>query len=271
MKLFNTIAIEISSLCNRKCKFCPNCYFKRPDEYMSFNTIKHILNNLKSLHYSGRIEFYIYNEPMRDKRLYEILQLFREELPKAILMIATNGDYINSIKDIKHLFLSGLNQLQINVYSNIDRFNFLKKYVDYYKEINQEKSIYLKCSPKNKICKVINKTNIDKFKGFHALTNRSGLIAPFINPTDKSLKRMCVKPFRMLNINWKGNAIICCNDYFGKVSSGNVMNFTLEELWNKDLFNKYRKYLLNKDRTLFLCDKCDTPTGAYSHNVPKID
>src|SRR5436190_796764 len=114
IKLFTTIAIEIASKCNRTCHFCPNAYFKREDVFMPMETLEKILNNLAALKYKGRVEFYIYNEPTRDKRLPEIIKMFRSKLSRSSFMVNTNGDYFKSANDIKLLFDCGLNQMQIN-------------------------------------------------------------------------------------------------------------------------------------------------------------
>jgi radical SAM protein with 4Fe4S-binding SPASM domain len=78
---------------------------------------------------------------------------------------------------------------------------------------------------------------------------------------------MCVKPFRMLNINWRGDALVCCQDYHGEVTVGNVRQATLTELWEGPVMTEYRRHLYRKDRSLPLCRYCDCHAGAYPHMV----
>jgi hypothetical protein len=85
------------------------------------------------------------------------------------------------------------------------------------------------------------------------------------------LERMCVKPFRLLNINWRGEALLCCQDYHAEVSYGGLADSTLTELWNHPVMNLYRTRLLVKDRSLPLCRVCDCHAGAYPGNVPRPD
>ena len=116
IRLFSNIAVEISSQCNRSCKFCPNSIFERPDEYMPMEMIERIVAELKSLKYNGRYEHYIYNEPTRDARLLEVITYVKKELPRATQMINTNGDYFKSADDIWALFEAGINQMQKTVF-----------------------------------------------------------------------------------------------------------------------------------------------------------
>lgn len=286
--LFNTIAIEIASKCNRTCHFCPNSYHKREDVFMEDDTVFAIIKQLKELKYKGRIEWYIYNEPTRDDRLIFFITHARLMLPSCCQMINTNGDYFKSAADIDALFAAGLNQMQINIYSSSDnsddlkvfengvrlattRKDLLQSWVDSLEYIDQTKSLYLNCGPKKKLAKVIAKYGIsDKFghqkeqlAGFHSLVNRAGNIGDFLQA--QTLEKPCTKIFRFLNINYSGDAIICCNDYYGETNLGNVHTHTLLQIWNSYEFNLYRLKLQNKKRDCFLCQKCDYNGGYYPH------
>ena len=128
VRLFNGVAIEIASKCNRTCYFCPNGYNEREDTFMSEQTVSRLLEELSRLKYKGRIEWYIYNEPTRDPRLKSFIQQARMQVPSACQMINTNGDYFKSPFDIAALFEAGLNQMQINIYSARDSEEDTKKF-----------------------------------------------------------------------------------------------------------------------------------------------
>lgn len=270
MKLFNTLCLEINARCNRKCKFCPVAYNTRPDELMENDLICKALHELSRLKYKGRIEFYIYNEPMKNREhLEEILRYTREEMPKACLMIATNGDYIKSAMDVARLFDCGLNQLLINCYSPGLYERRLPWIEALPPTISRTKSVYAVLPATTKTVQMLDKSSPEVFgTGIFRLVNRAGNIAPYMEATAEPLERMCVKPFRLLNINWKGEALVCCQDYHGDVSYGNLATSTLVQLWEHPVMNAYRKALLTKDRSLPLCRGCDCHAGAYPHNVP---
>ena len=296
IRLFSNIAVEISSQCNRSCKFCPNSIFERPDEYMPMEMIERIVAELKSLKYNGRYEHYIYNEPTRDARLLEVITYVKKELPRATQMINTNGDYFKSADDIWALFEAGINQMQINIYSSGDgspsekifnngvrlaqkREAKMQNWVDSLTEkygLSQELSLYQNIGPSKKVCKVVNKYGVlntftDKdAEGPNVWTNRSGLVPQFKEGLQEPISKHCTKPFRFLNINWRGEAFLCCNDFNAETSVGNVNEKTLVELWNSFELNVYRLKLQNKKRDCFLCNKCDFNGGYYPHMIDNV-
>jgi len=74
----------------------------------------------------------------------------------------------------------------------------------------------------------------------------------------------------MLNINWTGQGILCCNDYHGAVDLGNVRDQSLVEIWNSPAMHQYRLHLQNKNRHLPLCDKCDFGGGMFPHMIHPV-
>jgi MoaA/NifB/PqqE/SkfB family radical SAM enzyme len=273
-RLFSTISIETGARCNRKCWFCPNATNKRPDEFMSISMIHSIAQNLSGIDYSDRIEFYIYNEPLLDSRILSIIETFRRTCPKACLMLASNGDLISTSAQISELFEAGLNQLQINIYSGMSRFRKMEQLIkqvdcapgDVYKKISPKARVY---SLEKKFTKLI--TPDSNKCGKFELSNRSGNV-PALGKLEEPLSKSCVRPFRYMQINWKGDVILCCNDYHGEVVCGNVKEQRIEDIWfHSEILQKYRKSLLRKERHgLKLCHPCSFKGGAYPHFLPKF-
>lgn len=273
MKLFNTVALEISARCNRRCKFCPVAYNTRPDERMDLVLFMRALKQLQDLRYRGRIELYIYNEPLRDwVWALNCIEIARAWVPGATLMIATNGDYIKTTSRIVELFNAGLNQLLINCYSPglYERRERLLQALPTNVRVADE--MYRASGPRSRLVWMLDKSQPDAFgTGVFGLINRAGNIPDFKPPVVQPLTRMCVKPFRMLNINWCGHALVCCNDYHGEMAYGNLRESTLVELWNNPVMQTYRARLWNKVRGQPLCDVCDCHSGAYPGNVDHSD
>ena len=269
-RLFTTLCLEISSMCNRKCQFCPVAYNHRPDEQMDEILLDKALRELSVLNYRGRIEFYIYNEPCRDMPwLLHCLKVARAAVPRACLMIATNGDYLRGPENIMKLYDSGLNQLLIDCYSP----GLYEKRLSWLKALPKSVSnggIYSYASPKTHTVLMLDRSDPATFgKGIYGLQNRSGQIQPFRPALAEPVKRLCTKPFRLLNVNWRGDALICCNDYLAAHSFGNLRNATLAELWSHPVINEYRRRLYNKERTAPLCRTCDCMAGVYTWQVEK--
>lgn len=275
MKLFNTISIETGARCTRKCWFCPVGHNHRPHEFMKTSVIRSILITLRELEYSGRVELYIYNEPLLDKRLVSIVQMVREYLPKSCIMIASNTDLLHSPEQIDELYSAGLNQLQLNIYSNMTRYREVQHMVDNLKTPAVEGNIYENSGSRKKLYRIERKFDkaitpespkIGKFE----LNNRSGNV-PDLPSITEPLKATCVRPFRYMQVNWKGDVILCCNDYHGEVVVGNVEDKTVDDIWfNSPDLTLYRTELLAKNRSnLKLCSPCSFKGGAYTHFLPK--
>lgn len=304
--LFTLISVETGAKCNRTCTFCPVSEAPRDDEWMPMEMIDKILDDLVALDYRKRVALYSYNEPMRDERLMDILKKFRTRLPRTCIAINTNGDYIKDEDDIAKYFHAGLNQMQINVYSSADgsgnaeriakgsekaqkRYEHLKSLVDSIKWLDQNESIYQYIGPNKFACQVVPKwgfqptsdhdnhmpAHLHNISKRHHIANRAGNIPGFMPALDRSYDKMCIRPFRALTINWRGDAFLCCNAYSrsdapSQASFGNVMDKTVEELWNDERFHMYRVKLRAKNRDIFLCDKCDYDGGFYQHNVQHV-
>jgi MoaA/NifB/PqqE/SkfB family radical SAM enzyme len=279
--LFNTLFIETGAMCNRHCVFCPNHNNVRPDEFMDFEVIKSLVDQLAALRYKGRVSPFIYNEPMRDPRIHEFAMLVERKLPSAWFMISTNGDYFKYRTDIMSLLAAGCRSLQINIYSEWDNNperraagiaraeERLAQMVEMSAELGDGPHVYRK-PRKGKIHLSVERkfgTTADdpRLGGTFELQNRSGNIDWLQPAITEPLEKGCTRPWRTLNINWRGDAILCCNDYHGVVPLGNVHSQSLENIWNGEGFNKYRLFLQNRRRDIALCSNCDFGGGAYQH------
>ena len=274
MRLFNTVSIETSARCDRTCWFCPNATNKRPDEFMSGELLEKLICELGAMDYAGRVELYSYNEPLKDARLGEIIRDLRATVPKCCIMIATNGDYVKNAQRFQELFDAGLNQLQINVYSNMNRFRKLQKFIE--STTAEVGNIYSKQSPKKQFYSIEQKfdrliTPESPKVGRFELSNRSGNV-PGLQVPLEPLQRLCTRPFRFMQVNWKGEVVLCCNDYHGVVICGDANIKTLRNIWEKSrVLQIYRTKLLQKDRGgLPLCAPCSFKGGSYPHMVTKF-
>ena len=271
MRLFNTISLEIGSLCNRKCWFCPNAYNKRPNEFMPLELLKKVADELAAIKYKGRIALYMFNEPLLDSRLTGIINLFRTRVPRSCIMIATNGDLVKDKQQFIDLFDAGLNQLQVNVYSNVPRFRELQEMMQQIPRISNG-SLYNYISPKNRMYSLEEKydkkiTPSTPKIGRFELTNRCGTI-PGMPIVMTEVSKVCPRPFRFMQVNWKGEAVLCCNDYNAKVICGDIKQQSVVDIWeNSVILREYRTALLTTGRRdLELCRLCAFK-GSYSHMV----
>ncbi|MCL5125259.1 MAG: SPASM domain-containing protein [Deltaproteobacteria bacterium] len=272
--------VQTISWCNRSCDFCPSQKFQRKPHLMPLDTYRRILDELAALNFCGRFSPFLQCEPLLDKRLPELVSMARETLPKAKLLIQSNGDMLTAQKGIA-LFEAGLHKLVINCYDN--KQNRLKhldliateittknpnvRYVmgNFFKMIRPERSN----SIKQEIV-IEDKTHWTK----DGQENWAGNV-PGIHLQRKSMKAWCFRPFNQLYVHHNGNVVLCCCDWKGDVVFGNVLDKSLVEIFSGPLATTYRKNLNEKNRQMKLCDVCDFPgkpplLARISHRMIKF-
>ncbi len=73
----------------------------------------------------------------------------------------------------------------------------------------------------------------------------------------------CLRPSRDMVINWKGDVLLCCQDFYGEYVMGNVHDNSLLEIWNNQRFIEYRRKLSAGNRKMIpICKYCDYPYEA---------
>jgi MoaA/NifB/PqqE/SkfB family radical SAM enzyme len=290
--LFKSMGLEISAQCNRTCVFCPNHDFTRPDQQMPMPMIKKVLHELHDLNYAGRWHPYMYNEPLRDDRLFDILKMYRKGLPRAIIGISTNCDYLTP-EILAELIDVGVNSLTLNIYSARDgsenpekvakgveiakkRAKLVQSWLDTHKNVSQRGSLYTGGSNKKVIGKVLHKYGVQKdstnFGGSFKLANRSGNVAWLAKKGEDEEQTShysgsCVRPFRIMEVRWTGDVVLCCHDYNGIRSYGNIKDEKVEDIWNSMALHKKREELQQGIRKGKLCDYNG---GAYKHMIHPV-
>ena len=246
--MFNNINIETTTLCNRRCSYCPNSVFdrslKQNEKLMPEDLFKKILNDLRSLRFTGRISPHFYGEPLLDKRLAGLMSMAHATLPKAKLEIYTNGDLLD-ITLMENLYEAGVRNYVVALHGdknenelNEERFGRLRK--------------QMKTNGKAVVIDLINLHN-DSF-----LSNRGGLV----NVKKVAKKVFCQYASNALVISTNGDVLLCCNDYLGQVSFGNVAKEALSEIWSKPGFKKIRKEISKGIFKADICKKCSAKVGS---------
>ncbi len=246
-KLFTTVEIETINRCNETCTFCPvnrnsdTRPFQRMDEYL-FNSI---IEQLRILKYSGMLGLYSNNEPLLDKRIIDFCRIARRALPEAILYLYTNGALLTIDK---------LNQLM----KFLDRL-YIDNYNDDLKLIEPVREIYEYCI-KNNVFK--EKIRIFLRKKNELLSTRAGQAKN--RSKIKPMKSPCILPFGQLVIRPSGKVSLCSYDALGHTTMGDLTKDSILEVWNNELYKKYREKILDDRKNIDICSKCDTLTTLES-------
>ena len=101
------------------------------------------------------------------------------------------------------------------------------------------------------------------------LTNRVGTIEIGNQPEVKDYQNQkCYYTAYQTPIDWNGDVFLCPQDWQRRQSMGNIMQQDFFEIWNGPVLSKYRRSLLNGDRTKSPCNKCNADGKIYGtkHN-----
>lgn len=257
-----SIQIELTTGCNLQCSFCGiNGFQEKPNKGLKFMTVEnaeHIAESIAFTGWNSRLEFAMHGEPTMNPNWIEIIGIFHKHLPKNQIMLTGNGGGIVKSREIHKsvlgFFQAGGTILALDEYERVNFINKIKAGIDEFDLDEQGISVYQYPEEKagnphqrskKKYVSFISPINLND-KGTHAmLNNHCGSGGDIDNSQSNAL---CAKPFRELSINSDGSVNLCCNDFIGEYTCGNVLDTDIETLWNNKYFHSARKFLMDRQR-----------------------
>lgn len=237
-EFFSIVEIEINTECNRKCPYCPNSVYDRGDKknkkFMKKELFESIIDQLSKINFNGKLHPHLYGEPLLDFRLIELLTYAQKKLPLAKIEIFSNGDFL-TLELYKILEGLKIDRIKITNHSNKTQKN-IEEIINYRNANN--------CS-----------ITFD-YISLNTFYNRGGLT----EPAHKKKITYCLLPTRYLTIDYDGNVILCCNDYFSSVKFGNLNKQSLTEICNDRYYAKTRKDIRKGVFKHGICKNCETYT-----------
>jgi len=233
-----------------------------------------VINQLQAINYAGRVSPYLMNESLLDKRLPDLIAYTRAHCPESWIAINTNGDALSE-KLLDRLFDAGLNSLDVNAYDSPAQH---AEHVDLATHFTSRRGdIMLRTGYSNpffqgenipRSTKLLNCRDMSFWEprflaklGTPDLQNRSGNI-PGARQVTEPLPLGCERPFQQMYVNYRGEAVLCCNDWRFEVIMGNTAQAPLAEIWMSDKYQMYRRNLQQKNRAMPLCNTCDYMSAA---------
>lgn len=272
------VHIETRTRCSGRCSFCLASVLTDPrdDEYMSMNLFSKIIKDLKEINFNNRLSLYNNNEPLLDKRIFEMIEICRKELPNCFIEIKTNARSL-TFEKLLQLFNSGLDYLYINDYVDESSFKskvFSKRVQSLIKQIKDTRRF----KGKNEDGSFERISVSLRFEG-EVLNSRAGT-APnrkevFSNKNEwQSKKLLCFRPFEMITINPKGQIALCSEDLLFSEIMGDLNNKSLRDIWMSEEYFNVREHLLRGNRNCkSTCNKCDyrgfTMESFVDHGIIK--
>jgi radical SAM protein with 4Fe4S-binding SPASM domain len=238
--MFTSVAIETTSECNRRCTFCPNYddnkRSQRPQREMDDELYLKILTDLQDIGYCDVVSLQHYGEPLLDTKLEQRVSLARRMLPNAYLQTKSNGDKLNSAR-YKSLREAGINEIFVTNYNPDNKLNHNLRDLAEYMLWHPEESEHFSIRPTPRF-----------------LFNRAG--SAQVTDEQKIQLSRCIQESHTININVKGDVVLCSNDYFGNDPFGNVFLQHIMDIWDSSTYKQHRKNIRRGDFESPLCQEC---------------
>lgn len=229
--LFKTVEVETISTCNRKCAYCPNHSHQRPAGLMEQAVFYKLIGELADIGFSGILSPHFYGEPLLDNRLEKFIADARARLPKVYIELFTNGDFLTRER-FGELVEAGVDIFRVTHHDGEQPEHIRALLADLEGKAD-----------KSRLC-------LNSFKDGEPLYNRGGLV------TVDNQASMIFCNLQTVTINYEGNVVLCCQDYFSRHTFGNIKTETVVDIWNKREFKVLRDRIKCGDWPLEICEKC---------------
>ncbi|MBE9561967.1 MAG: radical SAM/SPASM domain-containing protein, partial [Proteobacteria bacterium] len=258
------VQIETTTTCNQRCYFCPVSQSKRPKSQLSISRLKKILIGLRPYDIET-IVISGFNEPTYDKQLIEKVQLIRKA--GFAVSFCTNGSGLTQNLTDKLLelkvtgFTINLSTIDAKQYAKdrgsrdlkrvIPQLNYLFTQAD-----NQQITVLILGALDKKHADNIQMIS-EQFADFDRI---KFLISPIADYAGKDTQVLSKRPnhkilqgcsmarqSQWLHFMADGNAILCCQDYFGKYQLGHIDNSTVTEIYQGEKINQMRRWVTGKE------------------------
>lgn len=265
--MFKKIYIEITNICNLKCKFCPDT--NRKKEYMDLEKFEEIIKKVHN--HTNLVCLHVKGEPLLHKQLEQILAIIEKYNLKT--NITTNGTLILEKLDILKKS-KAVRQINFSIHSINQNNNLTEQYLNnIFQSVEQLPHIIISYRLWNKgnnfnIAKIIeeyyNINNLNekliqnsfvKLKDNIFINTDSEFVWPNINATPRIEKGKCLALKEQIAILVDGTVVPCCLDNNGDILLGNIFFETLEEILNN---SKSLSIKNNFDKGIITCKLCRT-------------
>jgi radical SAM protein with 4Fe4S-binding SPASM domain len=278
------VDIEIFSQCNRRCHYCSNTTIDRlsSNQFMADAVFEQIVSDLGSIDWEGQFRFIGLNEPtMHRESLVARARQARARIPKALLVVFSNGDYLT--RDyLEELYDAGVRALQISVHLQrfmpFDDQKVLKRIEMLVKRLRVEWRIDRHIPGREVYGTLLFRDmliQIFQLDYEHVGHDRGGILEG-IGRQDYVRTAACVVPVKMIVVSYNGKVLPCCHFVGDAEQHQGLVVGTLGE--GRSLFDIYASpEALEWRRSLFTigpkgaeCRKCTDYADDASMQSPEV-
>lgn len=277
------VSLETCTTCNHRCPFCPVSVDPREREVMSQELFESIADQVVEIGERGVVVFLSnYNEPTIDPLFEErCLALFARNLPVSLLTNASHfgpdradrlaragrfryiGINLPTLDPVRYEQMHGTRDLA-RVLANIDALAA--------RQIAEETAIVVLGHNDDAHRRDVAEIR-ERFgpRGWEVKSFRirsrpaSGTFVPEPPPVKelKGCELMGSRPFEHLHITATAKAVLCCQDYYEKLTVGDLKTQTVAEILGGDVMARLRRWTYGVEEAPpdFLCRRCEFALG----------
>jgi radical SAM protein with 4Fe4S-binding SPASM domain len=285
--------LSFTYACNAKCPNCPYTNSKIRESYkdrlfMSENTFKIIADQCGQHHTWIRLSGG--GEPMLHPKILELIEYAKKAGAKIGLI--TNGSKFNE-KNSRALLKANVDMVEFSVdAADKDTYAKVRKGLNWQTLVrNVKRMVRLRDELKSKtkiIASCVNQAGVDIEKAekfwrpiVDNFQKRKYLTWGITNPLYSADKTPYLSPeqlipcpfiFERLNIDSRGQVMVCGFDIAAKTNLGNVHKKSIKAIWHGKDFEYYRKiHLARRGNEIELCKNCtDWKYRSWKHNYWKL-
>jgi len=272
--MFKKIYIEITNVCNLKCKFCPET--NRNKEFMSLKSFEKIISRIHK--YTNLVCLHVKGEPLLHNELEGMLKVLEKYNLKA--NITTNGTLIKDKLDVLKNS-KAVRQINFSLHSITQNKLFDEEYLkNIFDSVEELKDVMISYRLWNLKDIKENDNNDGIIKAIESFYNISNLKQQLIeneyiqlrnnifinqdieftwpNTNKENIieKGRCLALKEQIAILVDGTVVPCCLDNNGDIPLGNILEETMEDILNKPKSMEIKSNFENNIITCKLCKTC---------------
>jgi hypothetical protein len=278
------LSLETCTSCNHRCPFCPVSVDPREREVMSQELFESIVDQCRAAAGPGFVVFLSnYNEPTVDPLFEErCLALFARGLPVSILTNASHftpdraqrleragkfryiGINLPTLDPDRYLKLHGTRDLP-RVLANIDAMRA--------RALSDETAIVVlgdEDEAHRKDVEAIRARfepkgwDVRPFKIRSRPASGTFVPEPPAKKTLRGCELMGSRPFEHLHVTATAKAVLCCQDYYERLTVGDLKTQTVADILGGDTMARLRRWTYGVDEAPedFLCRRCEFAIGV---------
>jgi len=272
--MFKKIYIEITNICNLKCKFCPET--NREKEFMSTQNFEKIIKQVHK--YTNLVCLHVKGEPLLHPDLEELVKILEKYDLK--VNITTNGTLINEKLDVLKKS-KAVRQINFSIHSLTQNTELEAEYLNSIFKSTEELShkiiSYRLWNIANLQENSINNEIIKEIENYYKILNLAEILKqnsflklrdnlfinqdieftwPNINGKEIIKEGRCLALKDQIAILVDGTVVPCCLDNNGDIPLGNILNENIDSILNSNKTQTIKKNFENSVITCKLCKTC---------------